>query len=108
MADVEVMRLLEARHHDPFAVLGRHPGEGGNTLVRVFSPGTVEVRLPEIEARLLPACPRATASGGGSTAGAWPRPWIPTVFRRSWPRPTWPLSMRAPTGMRGGCSARTW
>jgi len=52
MADVEVMRLLEARHHDPFAVLGRHPGEGGNTLVRVFSPGTVEVRLPEIEARL--------------------------------------------------------
>ncbi|MGD8547407.1 MAG: 1,4-alpha-glucan branching protein GlgB, partial [Thiohalophilus sp.] len=37
-------RLLEARHHDPFAVLGRHE-HNGETLIRVLSPYTKELYL---------------------------------------------------------------
>jgi 1,4-alpha-glucan branching enzyme len=51
-SDEGVARLLAARHHDPFAVLGRHPLPGGGTLVRVFSPATVAVTLPEAGAAL--------------------------------------------------------
>jgi len=42
-----VERLLAARHHDPFSVLGRHPLPGGEVLVRVYAPATVAVTLPE-------------------------------------------------------------
>jgi len=39
-----IQRLLEARHHDPFEVLGHHPwGEG--TVVRVYLPAAHEVTL---------------------------------------------------------------
>ena len=40
----ELRRIVEARHHDPFAVLGRHP-EGGLTLIRVYIPGARDVFL---------------------------------------------------------------
>jgi 1,4-alpha-glucan branching enzyme len=46
--DPSLQRLVEARHHDPFEVLGRHPAPHGGILVRVFSPATLEVQLPEI------------------------------------------------------------
>ncbi|MDR2787885.1 MAG: 1,4-alpha-glucan branching protein GlgB [Candidatus Accumulibacter sp.] len=39
-------RIAEARHHDPFSVLGRH-AEGGETVVRAFLPGVVEARIVE-------------------------------------------------------------
>ncbi|QKT04539.1 1,4-alpha-glucan branching protein GlgB [Ectothiorhodospiraceae bacterium 2226] len=39
-----VRRVLEARHHDPFEVLGRHPGPAG-VRVRVFAPGVVQAEL---------------------------------------------------------------
>jgi 1,4-alpha-glucan branching enzyme len=39
---VDAIRLIESRHHDPFAVLGRH-GEGENAFVRVFLPRTRKV-----------------------------------------------------------------
>lgn len=35
----DVVRLIEARHHDPFAVLGRHRC-GGHDVVRAFQPRT--------------------------------------------------------------------
>jgi 1,4-alpha-glucan branching enzyme len=50
--DSGVERLIAARHHDPFAVLGRHPLPGGDVMVRVLRPATVEVTLPEIGASL--------------------------------------------------------
>ena len=37
-SDPGIARLLEGRHHDPFAVLGRHPLGDGRVLVRVFAP----------------------------------------------------------------------
>ena len=43
----ELGRLVAARHHDPFAMLGRHPLADGRIVVRVLSPATVEVSLPE-------------------------------------------------------------
>jgi 1,4-alpha-glucan branching enzyme len=45
-------RLLAARHHDPFEVLGRHGLPDGGLVVRVFSPATREVSLPETGAVL--------------------------------------------------------
>ncbi|MGE5154233.1 MAG: GlgB N-terminal domain-containing protein, partial [Bdellovibrio bacteriovorus] len=32
-----LQRIVEARHHDPFEVLGRHPA-GGRVTVRAFLP----------------------------------------------------------------------
>lgn len=50
--DQGMARLLAARHHDPFEVLGRHPLGRSQVLVRVFSPATRQVSLPEIGAAL--------------------------------------------------------
>jgi len=44
--DTERQRISEARHHDPFAVLGRHQ-EGGDCVVRAFIPLAAEVRIAE-------------------------------------------------------------
>lgn len=45
MPDNAVERLLNARLHDPFAVLGLHPGEGGGQVIRVFRPHARQVTL---------------------------------------------------------------
>ncbi len=42
----EVQRVLDARHHDPFAVLGRHPLDG-QTVVRALLPRAVEAWVVE-------------------------------------------------------------
>ncbi|MFP4609967.1 MAG: 1,4-alpha-glucan branching protein GlgB [Thiohalophilus sp.] len=42
----DLQRLLQARHHDPFAVLGRHEHDG-ETLIRVLLPYTRDVTLEE-------------------------------------------------------------
>ncbi len=44
--DNELSRIQDARHHDPFAVLGRHP-VGDQTLVRVYNPRAMEVSIVE-------------------------------------------------------------
>jgi 1,4-alpha-glucan branching enzyme len=38
-------RVLEARHHDPFAILGRHPQADGQVVLRVLQPRAAQVRL---------------------------------------------------------------
>ncbi len=43
---LDARRLLEARHHDPFAYLGRHR-ENDGVLVRAYLPGAVSVRIVE-------------------------------------------------------------
>lgn len=43
----ELVRIIEARHHDPFMVLGRH-GSGRQTSVHVFAPGAENVSLDDI------------------------------------------------------------
>ena len=47
----EMQRLLQARHHDPFSVLGKH-GLADRELVRAFIPGAAWVRLAETGAEL--------------------------------------------------------
>jgi len=42
----EIRRILDARHHDPFSVLGWHQ-EGDKTLVRVFLPQAAEACIVE-------------------------------------------------------------
>jgi 1,4-alpha-glucan branching enzyme len=42
----EMLLISDARHHDPFAVLGRHE-EGGETVVRAYIPRAAEVFIAE-------------------------------------------------------------
>lgn len=44
--DTELRRIVEVRHHDPFAVLGRHP-DGDQAVVRAHLPHAQEVRIAE-------------------------------------------------------------
>jgi 1,4-alpha-glucan branching enzyme len=44
--DPELQRLLEARHHDPFTLLGRHR-QADREMVRVHLPGAAWVRIVE-------------------------------------------------------------
>ncbi len=43
----ELERIFQARHHDPFTVLGRHPGGDGRDLIRVYIPGATDVSVVE-------------------------------------------------------------
>ncbi|MCG6862919.1 MAG: 1,4-alpha-glucan branching protein GlgB [Chromatiaceae bacterium] len=47
-----IVRLLEARHHDPFEVLGRHVDKD-SCLVRVFLPHAEAVRIPDADIDLI-------------------------------------------------------
>ena len=44
--DDDMIRVIEARHHDPFCVLGRHPIDDG-VVVRAFVPYAAEVVIAE-------------------------------------------------------------
>ena len=44
--EAEMSRISEARHHDPFAVLGGH-SEGEGVVVRAYIPNAEEVRIAE-------------------------------------------------------------
>lgn len=44
--DTELIRISEARHHDPFTVLGRHEKDGV-TVVRTFMPYATEVSIAD-------------------------------------------------------------
>jgi 1,4-alpha-glucan branching enzyme len=50
--DAELQRIRDVRHHDPFAVLGRH-GEGRDTVVRAHIPHAAEVSIAEDGLRLV-------------------------------------------------------
>ena len=47
----ELSKILDATHHDPFSVLGKHTIDG-TEIVRVFMPRATEVQLPDISANL--------------------------------------------------------
>ncbi|GMU45660.1 MAG: 1,4-alpha-glucan branching enzyme GlgB [Porticoccaceae bacterium] len=49
--DLQLLHIQQARHHDPFAVLGRHR-DGGQELIRVFNPRAEEVAIAERDIRL--------------------------------------------------------
>ncbi len=43
----DLRRICEARHHDPFVALGRHPIDGGQIVVRAFIPHAAAVTIAE-------------------------------------------------------------
>jgi 1,4-alpha-glucan branching enzyme len=43
----EIQRIVDARHHDPFAVLGRHRRDGVE-IVRAFIPNAVQVSVADV------------------------------------------------------------
>ena len=47
-----LQRILEARHHDPFEVLGRHPA-GDRVTVRAFMPQAERVEIPAAGAEMV-------------------------------------------------------
>jgi 1,4-alpha-glucan branching enzyme len=48
----DIERILAARHHDPFRVLGRHQDGPDEEVVRAFIPGASEVTIDEVDIRL--------------------------------------------------------
>ena len=42
--DAEIIKIIEAKHHDPFSILGHHQ-KSGNSFVRAFLPYAETVRL---------------------------------------------------------------
>ncbi len=47
----ELQRILDANHHDPFSVLGRHP-HGDGEVIRAFMPRAKEVRIVDTKIQL--------------------------------------------------------
>ncbi|MEW5757392.1 MAG: 1,4-alpha-glucan branching protein GlgB [Pseudomonadota bacterium] len=47
LIDTELSKIIEARHHDPFTVLGKHPATDGRERITVFLPYAREVRILE-------------------------------------------------------------
>ncbi len=48
---LELERIINARHHDPFAVLGKH-AIAGKEVVRAFIPGATEIAVPKTDIAL--------------------------------------------------------
>jgi 1,4-alpha-glucan branching enzyme len=72
-----IQRLLEARHHDPFTLLGRH-NYAKEVLVRAFIPGAAWVRIAENGASL--------QRMGNTDLFAWhgPANQVPDRYRLIW------------------------
>ncbi|SHE21575.1 1,4-alpha-glucan branching protein GlgB [methanotrophic endosymbiont of Bathymodiolus puteoserpentis (Logatchev)] len=53
--DSELLKISEAKHHDPFSILGRHK-KNGKTTVTVYLPyvETVEIAIPKIQLQRIP------------------------------------------------------
>ena len=49
LAESDLHRLVEARHHDPFSILGPHP-RGDGVVVRAFLPHAHKVHIAELDA----------------------------------------------------------
>ncbi len=41
----EIQRIIDARHHDPFSILGRHSANNQKDVIRAFIPRAKEVRI---------------------------------------------------------------
>jgi len=52
--DTDYLNIIAAKHHDPFAVLGRHPvaSTDGGDRITVYLPYAESVTLPELKTAL--------------------------------------------------------
>jgi len=48
----ELQRVIDAKHHDPFSVLGRHPAGKGSEIIRVFLPQAERVKILDNDVEL--------------------------------------------------------
>jgi len=73
----DLQRLVAARHHDPFALLGPHP-RGGAEVVRAWIPGASWVRIDGID--------EAMERVPGTDLFEWsgPRDRVPRPYRLRW------------------------
>jgi 1,4-alpha-glucan branching enzyme len=51
--DIELQRIIDASHHDPFEVLGRHHLKDGNIVIRVFNPAAEKVSIPHAGTKMV-------------------------------------------------------
>lgn len=74
----DLQRIVEARHHDPFTVLGRHLSDG-HAEVLAYIPGATEVSLAEnqLPLRRIPGTDIFAASADGGAD-------IPDCYRLIW------------------------
>ena len=70
-------RIVEARHHDPFEVLGRHVS-GSNALVRVLMPRAKTVSLEQAGQTL------TRIEGTDLFEGSFPQQEVPARYRLAW------------------------
>ncbi|WPL15931.1 1,4-alpha-glucan branching enzyme GlgB [Thiorhodovibrio winogradskyi] len=72
--------ILDARHADPFSVLGRHPSPEG-VVVRAFLPGAEEVRIVE--------CKQPMTRIEGTDLFVWegPASFVPERYQLAWQVP---------------------
>ena len=75
--DGELARIRDARHHDPFTVLGRHPRDGG-VVVRAYLPQTAEAWLEDI------GQPLARVPGSDFFTWQGPADALPQRYRIGW------------------------
>ncbi|MFO1330255.1 MAG: 1,4-alpha-glucan branching protein GlgB [Rubrivivax sp.] len=78
--DHEISRLAEARHGDPFAVLGAHADADGRIWVRTMQPGAQTVEALDAAGQAHVLAPR----GQGVFEGRLPGP-LPHRLRATWP-----------------------
>ncbi|HWS02963.1 MAG TPA: hypothetical protein VN448_06155 [Gammaproteobacteria bacterium] len=75
--DPALQLIAEARHHDPFAVLGRHP-QGGGERVLAYLPGARSAQLVENHA------PMQRITGTDFFAWQGPAGVVPERYRLEW------------------------
>ncbi len=75
--DAELQKIIEARHHDPFSVLGRHL-EGGQVTVRVFLPASSEVTLGDEK------LPMARLGSSDVYVYTGPANRVPEIYKINW------------------------
>jgi 1,4-alpha-glucan branching enzyme len=63
LSEAEVQALVQARHADPFALLGMHTGADGALWMRALLPGAAAVTLHEYGGRKVVALEPRHADG---------------------------------------------
>ncbi|MDD3517324.1 MAG: 1,4-alpha-glucan branching protein GlgB [Chromatiales bacterium] len=72
----EFKKIVDARHHDPFMVLGRH-ADGDADVIRIYRPDAREVVLVEVNAPM-------SSIGQGLFEWRGPRDAVPPHYRLRW------------------------
>ena len=75
----DIQRILKARHHAPFGVLGRHPLDEATAVVRVFLPHAIAATIDDAALALQPV-----VEAPGLFEWQGPRESLPEHYRIDW------------------------